>query len=626
MWPRIPSRSPSRQRSRTQATVIRGVVAKLVTIATVLLMPTLAKAGNVAPGATTFDAPFSGSFPWLVIRCHTNDEPAEPQSTGYFERLFTIAGKGTMNVVDYWHDVSFGQINVEGTIVAKGKSADANGWYTIPIKQAQFDSLSRNGQVKACAYEASTDYFFGDFYGLITIFPSTDTAALPGGDADNHGPTGISFLGALGGPSYILALSNFPSNVNLTFAAHEMGHGFGLLHSRLLSTSNAAYGDLYDIMSAMNTGSFTPPASDNKDVAYGGSNNGSAVAAKGPGPDASTLDNEGWIPLNRIAQALPGFQGSFHLHSLSDADALADNPTAAAAGGAGELLEERIAAAVTFPFSPAGQNCTSSYYTLEYREPVRWDAGIATPASFWNPKSAVQLNEINLPFFPIGSVVMHLVCLSSWERSPPSYSYSLLVDSEPNGGGHKVSHNANFYSKGTPPLGAYYPGDEYADDANGFYFAVNAMDTFRHEALVTVARQAGPIKDKLTMKGPTTATIGERFAASALLMTDAPAPGNNAMVPGHVVTFKLGSSKCVAVSDLDGTASCHLTVAGHPATKATLTATADATRAYLEATATSTISLQAATKKPKGAAPRTPEPNVTINRPAPPPKPSGGGV
>jgi len=148
----------------------------------------------------------------------------------------------------------------------------------------------------------------------------------------------------------------------------------------------------------------------------------------------------------------------------------------------------------------------------------------------------------------------------------------------------------------------------------------------RREALVTAAITNGPIADKLTLTAPSTAKIGESITVSALLMTNAPSPENNAMVPGHVVTFKLGSNKCDAVSDLSGTASCDLAVAGHSITKATLTATADATRAYLEAKASRDILLQPEAKKQIGSAPRAPEPIVTFHRPAPPPEPTGGGI
>jgi hypothetical protein len=75
---------------------------RLFGLAALLLVPSLAMA--VTPGAGTPSAPFAGKFDWLIVRCHAKDETAEPQSTAYFEQMFTNAGKGTKNMVDYWHD------------------------------------------------------------------------------------------------------------------------------------------------------------------------------------------------------------------------------------------------------------------------------------------------------------------------------------------------------------------------------------------------------------------------------------------------------------------------------------------------------------------------------------------
>ena len=173
-------------------------------------------------------------------------------------------------------------------------------------------------------------------------------------------------------------------------------------------------------MSAMGVYSLTPPASDSKNVAYGGSNLLSVAAAKGPGPDTVTLIDEGWIPVDRIVVAAPSPGGSIHLHSLSDADALTDNRTVAAAGAAGEYLVLNAPAAVSFPFSPPGANCSKSLYFVEYREPVRWDAGLPTEASYWSPTSPKQLQEVSKADFPAGSVLLHLSCTSSWDPPPPT--------------------------------------------------------------------------------------------------------------------------------------------------------------------------------------------------------------
>jgi hypothetical protein len=200
--------------------------------------------------------------------------------------------------------------------------------------------------------------------------------------------------------------------------------------------------------------------------------------------------------------------------------------------------------------------------------------------------------------------------------------YSLLADTEPTGGGHPLSHNANFYTSDAP-AGAFYPGDEYANDTNKFYFAVNAMANNLHEATVTYAFGSGPIADNLTLIGPTVASNGGTLAASALLMTNAPTTGNNAAVPGHVVTFTLGSKTCSAVTDLDGVANCSVEVAGPPLGTLKLTASAAATRAYVAASATRTITLTLPVTKPM---PVPKHPQIKVRRRPPPLLPHGGGA
>ena len=331
-----------------------------------------------------------------------------------------------------------------------------------------------------------------------------------------------------------------------------------------------------------------------------------------------------WIPVDRIVVAAPSPGGSIHLHSLSDADALADNRTVAAAGAAGEYLVLNAPAAVSFPFSPPGAHCSKSLYFVEYREPVRWDAGLPTEASYWSPTSPKQLQEVSKADFPTGSVLLHLSCTSSWDPPPPTYVFSLLVDKEPSGGGHTVSHNANFYSSGAP-LGALYPGDEYGDVASNFYVAVNAMSNVKHEATVTYSDGIGPITDTLTLTGPTDASSGGALTASALLKTKQPTlngnfppapPSADSVVPGHKITFTLGANKCSAVTDLDGVATCEVKAQGSIGSKLMLTARAAATRAYLAANARTTIILTVPQVK---LPPLPPEPVGTqIRRPLPP--------
>ena len=77
-------------------------------------------------------------------------------------------------------------------------------------------------------------------------------------------------------------------------------------------------------------------------------------------------------------------------------------------------------------------------------------------------------------------------------------------------------------------------------------------------------------------------------AALHAVQTGTQTDAADAVVPGHLVTFKLGSQSCSAETGLDGKASCSLTVHGKLG-KTRLSVTAGATRAYASTKATSTV-------------------------------------
>jgi hypothetical protein len=149
------------------------------------------------------------------------------------------------------------------------------------------------------------------------------------------------------------------------------------------------------------------------------------------------------------------------------------------------------------------------------------------------------------------------------------------------------------------------------------------MSNVAHHAIVTFAEGVGPISDMLTMAAPTAVPNTFYVTASALLTTNDAVPSANAVVPGHTVTFKLGSENCAAVTGLDGIASCQLHLVERPGSKVTLTAKAAATRAYLATSNSSEIDVQAA---PGPSQPPVPRVRTKIHRPAPPPKPNAGGA
>src|SRR5438067_6078011 len=68
--------------------------------------------------------------PWAVLRCKFNDDSSEPFTTDYYEDLFTASGVGSQNMVDFFRDVSHGNLDLSGTRVF--------GWYTLNKKASEY--------------------------------------------------------------------------------------------------------------------------------------------------------------------------------------------------------------------------------------------------------------------------------------------------------------------------------------------------------------------------------------------------------------------------------------------------------------------------------------------------------
>ena len=69
----------------------------------------------------------------LVKFRNSNDEPMTKAAA---EQMFTAAGRGTMNVVDWFDDNSHGQVDMTGNAVF--------GWLTLPQKQSDYTGSGAN--------------------------------------------------------------------------------------------------------------------------------------------------------------------------------------------------------------------------------------------------------------------------------------------------------------------------------------------------------------------------------------------------------------------------------------------------------------------------------------------------
>ena len=247
---------------------------------------------------------------WLFIKCKFADITAVPQPDAFYQNLNAAH-------VQYWREITYGSWDLSGSVVD-------NAWYMMTVTNEQWRNLPGRGErIYACvsAYGRSTDGY--------------QVAVIVNGEGD------------AGSDGWRILLT--PDSSNLTFLAHEAGHGFGWGHSFDDSPQKNAwwsgpgeYFDTWDIMSAMSVFTFMHPQG----------------TVAGPEMNAPYRTKQALIPAHRIIRLSPSALNSSVQLNL----AALNRPEA------GGPLMVRI-----------GED-DNNYFAVEYRVPTLWDQGILQPA------------------------------------------------------------------------------------------------------------------------------------------------------------------------------------------------------------------------------------------------------
>jgi hypothetical protein len=252
------------------------------------------------------------SSPWAVILVRFQDNKDPLPSMSIYNDLFTSAGKGKQNMVDCFHDMSHGKLDLSGTKIF--------GWYTLPYNKADYvgNAAPAKGQL--------------DRNGLRDEAKSLATAA--GVDLTQFAGVVVSGLGAVDLCGWVGGMAALCDSYSLSpsLLGQEMGHGYGLDHARMQGSTDD-YRDPWDVMS---TGAYPWMEADNTEF-----------TKVGPGLNAWNMRGRGWLDEARIwTSSSQAFSGSVQLRPLHRTD-----------------LPGFLAAQL-------------GDYLVEFRVPQRWDAAI----------------------------------------------------------------------------------------------------------------------------------------------------------------------------------------------------------------------------------------------------------
>jgi hypothetical protein len=251
--------------------------------------------------------------PWAALLCKFNDNDDEPYDHSFYDDLFTSSGTGKQNLVDFFRDMSHGMLDLSGS--------KTFGWFTIDKSLNDYRQYFKKVSTKEnpnAGRHALVDWAKKAALG---IYPGGSGAYTGAGSGTDSTTVDLSkFSGVV--VVYNIAVDLFGSlgrmavvcdkdSMKISTIGQEMGHGYGLNHSRsdrLPKHGDHDYRDPWDIMS---TQAF--PYFQASHPVYG-------FRSIGPGLNAANMDNRKWLDYSRVWNTTRGADTTVDLRPLHRRD------------------------------------------------------------------------------------------------------------------------------------------------------------------------------------------------------------------------------------------------------------------------------------------------------------------
>ena len=305
-----------------------------------------------------------GKKPWAILVCRFRDDadpanvlvrdlpgidPVALADTGtvldLFKRFFTKEGNGTFNAVRYFNEMSHGSVDLNDSQVfvvnLLWTKAESDGYATNPGGGVYESMITQAAQTAAKQQGVQLQNFYGIVITSHYFLAMAQGGPIPGG-AIVAGPVGWA------GMDYRYVRNNGTESFG-----QEMGHGFGLDHSRVDGNETTDYLDPWDIMSTHNA--YSGPDPD--------------YHLRGPGVNAWNMRCRGWLDESRVWHCPNGtFTQTLQLRPLHRKDL------------SGFLAAE---------LPPMNDTGGFPRYLVEYRKKENWDNGI--------PRSCILVHRFEGP-------------------------------------------------------------------------------------------------------------------------------------------------------------------------------------------------------------------------------------